>query len=168
MSNSVFIDRSDIAKDWHARGFSCGLWIDHAGREWSNHPRQTDELFMMMSGELELELEGQSIRPSVGEEIRIPAGMPHTIRNIGGKTARWLYGQPRRGSHGEACAFCRTRAFIPSRIEEKATARKKRRNNRSIKRDVKFRYGLPLGEVFFSLTSSLLPSFAQRNPVVKS
>lgn len=114
MSNSVFIDRSDIAKDWHARGFSCGLWIDHAGREWSNHPRQTDELFMMMSGELELELEGQSIRPSVGEEIRIPAGMPHTIRNIGGKTARWLYGQPREAVMVKpAPSAARERSFHP-------------------------------------------------------
>ncbi len=93
MSNPVSLDRSNVAKDWHARGFSCGLWIDHAGREWSCHPHQTDELFMMMAGELELGMEGQSIRPSVGEEIRIPAGVSHTIRNIGGKTARWLYGQ---------------------------------------------------------------------------
>lgn len=50
---------------------------------------------MMMSGELELEMEGQSIQLSVGEEVRIPAGVPHTIRNVGGKTARWLYGQRR-------------------------------------------------------------------------
>ena len=89
------IDRSTIAKDWHARGFSCGLWIDHAGREWAYQAQETDELFMIMSGELELELEGQTIQPAVGKEIRISAGMPHTIRNIGGKTARWLYGQPR-------------------------------------------------------------------------
>ena len=95
MATNSPIDRSTVAKDWHARGFSCGLWIDHAGREWSCHPRQTDELFMMMSGELELEMEGHSIRPSVGEEIRIPAGVIHTIRNIGGKTARWFYGQRR-------------------------------------------------------------------------
>ena len=93
MSNSASIDRSTVAKDWHARGFSCGLWIDHAGREWTCHPHETDELFMMMSGELELEMEGQSIQPSVGEEIRIPAGVPHIIRNVRGKTARWLYGQ---------------------------------------------------------------------------
>lgn len=95
MSNSASIDRSTVAKDWHARGFSCGIWIDHAGREWSCHPHETDELFMMMSGELELEMEGQSIQPSVGEEIRIPAGVSHIIRNVRGKTARWLYGQRR-------------------------------------------------------------------------
>ena len=93
MATNSPIDRSTVAKNWHARGFSCGLWIDHAGREWSCHPHETDELFMIMSGELELEMEGTSSQPSVGEEIRIPAGMHHTIRNIGGKTARWLYGQ---------------------------------------------------------------------------
>ncbi len=92
MSNPVSLDRSNVAKDWHARGFSCGLWIDHAGREWSCHPHQTDELFMILSGDLELKMEGQSIQPSVGEEICLPAGVTHTIRNIGGKTARWLYG----------------------------------------------------------------------------
>lgn len=92
MSNPASIDRSTIAEDWHARGFSCGLWIDHAGREWSGHPHQTDELFMMLSGALELKMEGQSIQPSVGEEICLPAGVTHTIRSIGGKTARWLYG----------------------------------------------------------------------------
>jgi len=93
MATNSPIDRSTVAKDWHARGFSCGMWIDHAGREWSCHPHETDELFMMMSGELELEIEGQFIQPSAGEEIRIPAGVPHIIRNVRGKTARWLYGQ---------------------------------------------------------------------------
>jgi len=95
MENDFPCDRANVAKDWHARGFSCGLWIDHAGREWSYQAQETDELFMMMSGELELEIGGKSIRPLVGEEIRIPTGIPHMIRNDKGKTARWLYGQRR-------------------------------------------------------------------------
>jgi mannose-6-phosphate isomerase-like protein (cupin superfamily) len=93
MDNSLLFNRSEIAKDWHARGFSCGVWIDHAGREWSYQAQKNDELFMLLSGELELAIEARSIRPSVGEEIRIPSGIPHTIRNAKGKTARWLYGQ---------------------------------------------------------------------------
>ena len=88
MDNSLLFNRSEIAKDWHARGFFCGVWIDHAGREWSYQAQETDELFMMMSGELELEIGGQSIRPLVGEEIRIPTGIPHMIRNAKGKTVR--------------------------------------------------------------------------------
>ncbi len=89
------IERAEVAKDWQARGFSCGLWIDHAGREWKDSTSDTEELFMVMSGELELDMEGQQIRPEVGEEILIPAGVPHTIRNVGGRTARWLYGRKR-------------------------------------------------------------------------
>ena len=83
MDNYLLIDRSEVAKDWHTRGFSCGLWIDHAGREWSYDAQETEELFMIMSGELELEIEGRSQKPSIGQEISIPAGVPYIIRNIG-------------------------------------------------------------------------------------
>ena len=96
MEGYPIIDRSTVAKDWHARGFSCGMWIDHAGREWKDTTHETDELFMAMSGELELEMKGERLHPSVGEEIHIPGGMSYSIRNIGGTTARWLYGQKRK------------------------------------------------------------------------
>ncbi|HBP87757.1 MAG TPA: cupin domain-containing protein [Nitrospirales bacterium] len=98
MESYSIIDRSTVAKDWHARGFSCGVWIDHAGREWRDTIPEMDEMFMVMSGELELEIAGERIQPSVGEEIHIPSGSPYTIRNIGGTTARWLYGQKRTPS----------------------------------------------------------------------
>jgi hypothetical protein len=114
MDNYSIIDRSTIAQDWHARGFSCGLWIDHSCREWSYQAHENDELFMVMSGELELEIQGQSLRPSRGEEIRIPEGISYTIRNIGGKTARWLYGQPQeRFSAKPAPAIPPERSFHP-------------------------------------------------------
>jgi mannose-6-phosphate isomerase-like protein (cupin superfamily) len=100
MEGSSLIDRSSVAKDWHARGFSCGMWIDHAGREWRNTIHETDELFMAMSGELELEMNGERLQPSLGKEIHIPGGVAYTIRNIGGTTARWLYGQKRNLSTG--------------------------------------------------------------------
>jgi mannose-6-phosphate isomerase-like protein (cupin superfamily) len=92
------IDRSTVEKDWHARGFSCGMWIDHAGREWRDAVHETDDLFLAISGKLELEINGERFQPSVGEEIHIPGGVSYTIRNIGGTTARWLYGQTRKPS----------------------------------------------------------------------
>ena len=98
MANPRYINRSDIAKDWRSRGFSCGLWIDHAGRVWKDTTHETAELFMAIAGDLELEIAGERIRPSIGEEVLIPNGVSHTIRNIGGKTARWLYGQKREYS----------------------------------------------------------------------
>jgi mannose-6-phosphate isomerase-like protein (cupin superfamily) len=60
---------------------------------------------MILSGDLELKMEGQSIQPSVGEEICIPAGMTHTIRNIGGKTARWLYGIQREATDSSPAPY---------------------------------------------------------------
>jgi mannose-6-phosphate isomerase-like protein (cupin superfamily) len=98
MEGHSVIERSTVANDWHGRGFSCGVWIDHAGREWKAVTHETDELFMLMSGELELEMEGKRFQPSVGKEIHIQGSMSYTIRNIGGTTARWLYGQKRKPS----------------------------------------------------------------------
>lgn len=95
MEGYSIIDRSNVAKDWHSRGFSCGMWIDHAGREWACQAHANEELLMVMSGVIEVAIGKQLLRPSVGEEICIPAGVSHTIKNVGGKTARWLYGQSR-------------------------------------------------------------------------
>ena len=51
---------------------------------------------MLMEGELELEMQGRRFRPKLGEEVFIPAGESHTVRNVGGTTARWLYGYKNR------------------------------------------------------------------------
>jgi mannose-6-phosphate isomerase-like protein (cupin superfamily) len=45
-----------------------------------------------MEGELELEMQGRTFRPQPGEEVFIPANVHHSVRNVGGTTARWLYG----------------------------------------------------------------------------
>ena len=93
METEPTIERSVIEQAWHDRGFTCGLWIDHAGRTWTVNEGKTEELFMALSGEIEIEIAGNRLRPEIGEEIHIPAHIQHTIKNIGGRTARWLYGQ---------------------------------------------------------------------------
>lgn len=79
-------------KDWHHRGFSCGLWIDPPGQVWEDYVHQTDEVVMVLEGELELEFHGRRFRPAIGEEILIPARSSHTVRNVGDATVKWLYG----------------------------------------------------------------------------
>jgi mannose-6-phosphate isomerase-like protein (cupin superfamily) len=91
-SNAGKLDRAQIAKDWQARGFSCGLWVDPPGQVWEDYVHETDELLMILEGELELEMQGKTFRPAIGEEVLIPARTNHSVRNIGGTTARWLYG----------------------------------------------------------------------------
>lgn len=90
------IDQAEVARDWVARGFSCALWVDPPGQRWEDFVHPTDELVMLLEGELELEVAGALSRPTVGEEIFIPAGASHSVRNVGGTTARWLYGYRRK------------------------------------------------------------------------
>lgn len=85
-------DREQIAADWAARGFSCPLWTDPPGQRWEDFTHSTDEVVIVLGGEMEFEVEGRVHHPQPGEELLIPAGAVHSARNIGTTTARWLYG----------------------------------------------------------------------------
>jgi hypothetical protein len=61
-----------------------------------NITHATDELVLLLEGVMEFEVECRVDRPAIGEELLIPAGARHSAWNIGGTTARWLYGY-RRG-----------------------------------------------------------------------
>jgi len=90
------IETSTIEKDWRQRGFSFGIWTDPPGQVWSDYEHAGDELFMVMEGEVELEMQGRALRPAIGDEVLIPARTLHTVRNVGARTARWLYGYKQR------------------------------------------------------------------------
>ncbi len=89
------VDRQAVERDWDNRGFSCGLWVDPPGQRWEDFTHGVDELFMLVEGQLEVEISGQAMQPAIGEEIRIPARANHSVRNLGGTTSRWLYGYKR-------------------------------------------------------------------------
>ncbi len=88
----VRVDPNEVEEYWRARGFSCDLCADAPGavREYVIH--DTQELVMLLDGEIELEIMGNKRRPAIGEEVRISALDMHTVRNVGETTARWLYG----------------------------------------------------------------------------
>ena len=86
------MNRAEIAQDWAARGFSCELWVDPPGRRWEDFVHSTDELVIVLEGEMEFEINGEIIHPDTGQELYIPAGAVHSARNIGDSTARWLFG----------------------------------------------------------------------------
>ena len=85
-------DKTEIDKDWHARGYSCDVWVDPPGQVWEDYVHSVDELVLILEGELELEMQGKTFRPEIGEEVFIPAKVVHSVRNMGGTTSRWLYG----------------------------------------------------------------------------
>ncbi len=86
------MDITLIEGAWKRRGFSCGVWIDPPKQEWKNYTHDTDELFMVVEGEMELEMRGEVIKAQLGQEILIPANTPHTVRTTGKTFSRWLYG----------------------------------------------------------------------------
>lgn len=86
------VEADYVAADWARRGFSCDLWIDPPGQRWEGYVHEVDELLMLVEGALELECEGRTWHPAIGEEVYIPARVCHAVRNVGGTTARWLYG----------------------------------------------------------------------------
>ncbi|HKA87667.1 MAG TPA: cupin domain-containing protein [Haliangiales bacterium] len=92
---SVRVDQAAIERSWRERGFSCGLWVDPPGQVWADYVHETDELVMVVNGDVEFEIDGQVHRPAAGEEVLIPARARHTVRNLGRSESRWLYGYRR-------------------------------------------------------------------------
>ncbi|SMF93664.1 Cupin domain-containing protein [Methylomagnum ishizawai] len=86
------VDRAAVAEDWRRRGFGCDLWVDPPGQRWEDFVHGVDELVMVVEGRVEFEIDGVAHHPEAGEALLIPAGAVHSVRNLGGGQARWLYG----------------------------------------------------------------------------
>jgi mannose-6-phosphate isomerase-like protein (cupin superfamily) len=91
------MDIEQVRKAWQARGFDCHVWTDSPGQVWADFVHSVDELVMLVTGEIELSCEGKTLRPQIGEEVFIPAGASHTVRNVGSTTNRWCFGYRRSG-----------------------------------------------------------------------
>ena len=86
------VDQGQVAADWRARGYSCGLFIDPPGREWNDFVHETNELVTVEEGRLELTVGDQCVIAEPGDEVFIPARRMHSVKNVSDGTTRWLYG----------------------------------------------------------------------------
>ena len=86
------MDSDQIKQNWNSRGYSFGVFRDPPGQVWADFVHRTDELVVLAEGEIEVEIEGESQRPQIGEEVSIPANTVHTVRNIGQTNNVWYYG----------------------------------------------------------------------------
>ncbi len=89
------INTEQIAADSAKRGFGCDFWTDPPGQRWENFTHATDELVVVLEGEMEFEVAGQVCHPLIGEELLIPAATIHSAGELGATTAKWLYGYKR-------------------------------------------------------------------------
>ena len=85
-------DRDGIRRAWANRGFTCDLWIDPPNQIWHDFEHDVDELVLLIEGTCQIEMNGRTLRLADGDELLIPAGTRHTVRNCGGGPARWLHG----------------------------------------------------------------------------
>ena len=86
------MDLDKIKKDWASRGFSFDDWNDPPGRVWKNYHHETDELFMVVAGRVELEMNNESRLLVPGEEVLIPARTYHSVYTSSDRPSKWLYG----------------------------------------------------------------------------
>jgi len=86
------VDHSVVVRDWIARGYSCRGFTDPPGREWHDFVHDANELVTVVDGRLEVNMRGQSYVLEPGDELFIPRGATHTVRNVHAGTTRWLYG----------------------------------------------------------------------------
>ncbi len=85
-----------IRENWESRGYSFGVFKDSPGQVWANFVHRTDELIVLAGGNIEIEIEGKSQKPQIGEEIFIPANAIHTVRNLGKTNNVWYFGYKNR------------------------------------------------------------------------
>ena len=72
-----------IKQNWNSRGYTFGIFKDPPGQVWADFVHKIDELVVLAEGVVEIEIEGMSQRPQIGEEVFIPAKAAHTVKNVG-------------------------------------------------------------------------------------
>ena len=89
---SVPLDHHQVAQDWRRRGYSCDVFTDPPGREWNDFVHATNELVIVMVGKLRLTIGGEAIIAEPGDEVFIPKGVLHSVKNVSSAATHWLYG----------------------------------------------------------------------------
>ncbi|MFQ5938045.1 MAG: cupin domain-containing protein [Acidiferrobacterales bacterium] len=89
---SVPVEKSVVTDDWGRRGYSCDWFTDPPGREWNDFVHNCNELVTVVEGRLEMTVAGATCVVEPGDEVFIPKGAVHSVKNVHSATTRWLYG----------------------------------------------------------------------------
>ena len=66
------LDKSAVAAEWRARGYSCGTFVDPPGQRWEDFVHDYNELVTVVEGKLEMEVAGATLTVGPGDEVFIP------------------------------------------------------------------------------------------------
>ena len=81
-----------VAADWRGRGYSCGPFVDTPGRAWNDFVHATNELVTVVEGCLAMTIGDTQLIARPGDEMFIPKGARHSVKNVHDGTTRWLFG----------------------------------------------------------------------------
>ena len=86
------VQRDYVERNWAERGYSCDLFVDPPGQVWRDFVHASNELVTVQEGRLEMTVGDDTVVAEAGDEIFIPKGVMHTVRNINDATTYWLFG----------------------------------------------------------------------------
>jgi len=86
------LDQAAVAAEWRGRGYSCDRFVDPPGQCWEGFVHDCNELVTVVEGRLEMAVAGATVTVDPGDEIFIPKGALHSVRNIHHDTSVWLFG----------------------------------------------------------------------------
>ncbi len=93
---NVNVDIENLKSEYEKQGFKCELCTHLPSEGWTSPEKghKADEIYILLEGEMEIDLYGQTYYPSVGEVYRVPAYEPHALRITGNQasTFYWIYG----------------------------------------------------------------------------
>ncbi|MGZ8381661.1 MAG: cupin domain-containing protein [Nitrospira sp.] len=81
-----------MAQDWRRLGYSCDVFTDPPRSEWNEFVHSTNELVTVVIGKLRLIISEEEILAEPGDEVFIPRGVCHSVKNISSSATHWLYG----------------------------------------------------------------------------
>ena len=86
------VNPDHVRSDWRARGYDCHRFTDPPGQTWNNFVHDTNEVVTVVEGRLEMTVGDQVMIAEPGDEVFIPRGVVHSVRNVHTTTTRWLFG----------------------------------------------------------------------------
>lgn len=86
------VDINQVKANWFQEGFNFFLWHDPPNKNWPPITHPFDEKVLLLDGELEFVVSGESVILELGRELHVPAGAVHTVHNRGPGTNKWCYG----------------------------------------------------------------------------
>jgi mannose-6-phosphate isomerase-like protein (cupin superfamily) len=92
--NADEAEPQELRQQMAREGYSVYEWTDRPGAVYPPHAHSTDQSHWIISGTLELEVEGVGIvRLSAGDRDFMPAGTVHSARVVGAEPLTYLIGE---------------------------------------------------------------------------